>query len=104
MTTGCASPRRDANCTSVSGVAIASSIQSSKRLRQSDTRACPYESLQRSSNTRGADARMTRLSADERRMPVARLLDQRETVGLPAEEVSETAQQVGIAERTLWRW
>jgi putative transposase len=47
---------------------------------------------------------MTRLSADERRVLVGRLLDQRRTAGLPAEEVSRAAKQVGIAERTLWRW
>jgi putative transposase len=47
---------------------------------------------------------MTRLSADERRVLVARLLDQRRTARLSAEEVSRAAQQVGIGERTLWRW
>ena len=47
---------------------------------------------------------MTRLSADERRVLVERLLDQRRTAGLPAEVVSRSAKQVGIAERTLWRW
>ena len=47
---------------------------------------------------------MTRLSADERRVLVARLLDQRRTAGLSAEEMSRAAQQVGVGERTLWRW
>jgi putative transposase len=47
---------------------------------------------------------MTRLSAEERRLLVARLLDQRRTAGLPAEDVARTARQVGIGERTLWRW
>ncbi len=47
---------------------------------------------------------MTRLSADERSVLVARLLDQRNSVGLSAEEVSCAARQVGIGERTLWRW
>ncbi len=47
---------------------------------------------------------MTRLSADEWRVLVERLLDQRRTAGLPAEVVSRSAEQVGIAERTLWRW
>ena len=44
------------------------------------------------------------LSAEERRVLVARLLDQRRTAGLSAEEVSRAAQQVGVSERTLWRW
>ena len=47
---------------------------------------------------------MTRLSAEERHVLLARLLDQRHTAGLPAEEVAHAARQVGIAERTLWRW
>ncbi|MBV9354194.1 MAG: transposase family protein [Chloroflexi bacterium] len=47
---------------------------------------------------------MTRLSADERRVLVARLLDQRTTAGPSAEEVAQAAQQVGVGERTLWRW
>ena len=47
---------------------------------------------------------MTRLSADERRVLVGRLLDQRCAAELPAEEVFRSAKQVGIAERTLWRW
>src|SRR5712692_10327218 len=47
---------------------------------------------------------MTRVSAHERRVLVGSLLDQRRTAGLPAEEVSRAAKQVGIAKRTLWRW
>lgn len=37
-------------------------------------------------------------------MLMARLLEQRRTTGLVAEAVRCTARQVGIAERTLWRW
>src|SRR5437870_4907047 len=47
---------------------------------------------------------MTRLSAEARHVLMARLLEQRRTAGLVAEDVRRTARQVGIAERTLWRW
>src|ERR1700737_1319909 len=47
---------------------------------------------------------MTRLSAEERHVLTARLLEQRRAAGLGAEDVRCTARQGGIAERTLWRW
>jgi putative transposase len=47
---------------------------------------------------------MTRLSAEERHVLVARLVGQRHTADLTAAEVARAARQVGIGERTLWRW